>query len=121
MGDIGFNDKEIARKAGQSSSRSKELIGKQSRRDLARLTEHGLKKAKTWLDQVAVDNPGRAFSLWVQLLEYTHPKLSRREAITIGAHIELTVEEREQYIKQIVEDHVNRPTDTASPETVIHK
>lgn len=95
------------------STRSTRLISGPARKDLARLTEWGLVRSKKWLEQVAEENPGRAFSLWVQLLEYTHPKLSRKEAISIGATIELTVEEREKYIKQIVEQHVNGSADNS--------
>jgi hypothetical protein len=113
--------KEMQRKGGRMSTRSTTVINGQSRKDLARLAEYGLKSAKKWLDRVAEDNPGRAFALWIQLLEYTHPKLSRRESINIGANIEISKEEREKYIKQIIEDHVNRSADISSGEADVQQ
>jgi len=101
------NAKQVGKKGGKISTRSSNLISGTARRDLARLTEYGMRKAKDWLDRVAEDDPGQALRILTSLLEYTNPKLSRREAINLSASVDLTAEERQQLIEKVAQAHGN--------------
>lgn len=108
--------REIRSKGGKLSSRSTDIIGKSSRKDLARLTEYGMRQAKGWLDAVAKENPAQALKLWVMMLEYTHPKLSRKEAITLGIKAEVSPEDKDVFVKAVLSTYGNGSSDSNSSE-----
>lgn len=47
---------------------------------IALLAEQNVPKMQTWLDDIAKDNPLKAYELTLALLEYNIPKLARTES-----------------------------------------
>ena len=45
------------------------------RRAIAALAENNTDRVQRWLDRVAEQNPAEALRIWLQLLEFTMPKL----------------------------------------------
>lgn len=55
------------------------------REAIAVFAEGNVGRLQEWLDEIAIDDPSKAADLYVKLLEYHVPKLSR-------SHTDLTVE-----------------------------
>lgn len=47
---------------------------------IALLAEKNVSKMQSWLDDIAADNPTKAFELTLALMEYNIPKLARTES-----------------------------------------
>lgn len=46
---------------------------------IARIAEKNVSKVQGWLDRIANEDPDRAFDLYLRMIEYHIPKLSRAE------------------------------------------
>lgn len=49
------------------------------RQAIARLAEGNVEKCQGWLDRIAIEDPDKAFDLFLKMLEYHVPKLARSE------------------------------------------
>ncbi len=70
-------DKNINRSGRPHGSKNKNT--QEVREAYQRLVEGNLENMSTWIQQVAADNPEKAFELIVKLSEYVLPKMSRQE------------------------------------------
>lgn len=57
----------------------------QAREAIARFVDGNAHRLEGWLDQVAAENPEKAFQLFQSVVEYHVPKLARSEQTVTGA------------------------------------
>lgn len=46
---------------------------------IAKLAEENVERCQAWLDQIAAEDPSKAFDLFLKMCEYHIPKLARSE------------------------------------------
>lgn len=74
------------------------------RAQLALLAKGNVEKVQEWLDRAAMEDPAKALDLFLKLLEFSIPKLSRAEvAITDPTQdgvAHLTIEQLQELLRQ---------------------
>lgn len=94
-----MDEQPVKRKPGRQPG-SKNKTTQRTREAIAKFCEANAGRMQRWLDQVAKDDPEKAFGMLKDLLEYHVPKLARTEvtgkdggAVQVDASVKLSPED----------------------------